>query len=372
MTFILNRFDALLATFDGHSGDHSKCLSELAMALHYVRRDLPPDLLDHAAIERLEDEIHARIHQDGWLRMITNEFVLHQCATPYIFLKDSPRAGRLRSAVYEGLIDDLAAEDRMVCETTPYRRLERQWLLARLGRAELPDWRGAPVLQDARRAYGFDRMMAYAFTHVVFFASDFGARPLRDPHIKGAAMILAVQAEARDDVDLFWECAICLADQPLDPGELAGLVHLLARTRDKHSFLFDPKLAGTGLREAYHPMLVHDILRGRMLARFGIDILTAPAGDGPGPFAALAELANALARKDADKILRAWKDCPQEDWLQDMVRRRLTALRALCERGVLFARELAALGTADGATALHLDYAQQIGRMIDEDLRPVA
>jgi hypothetical protein len=54
----------------------------MAMALHYIRRDYPPATLDQGAIARLEDEINLRIHQDGWLRMMTNEFVLHQCATP--------------------------------------------------------------------------------------------------------------------------------------------------------------------------------------------------------------------------------------------------------------------------------------------------
>ena len=98
MIFTLTEFDPLLAEFPGHSGDHSKCLSELAMALHYIRRDYPEDLVDAAAAGRLEDAIHQRIHEADWLKMVANEFVLHQCATPYILLRESPRREALRFA----------------------------------------------------------------------------------------------------------------------------------------------------------------------------------------------------------------------------------------------------------------------------------
>lgn len=365
MPQLLEFFDKLLATLPDHCADHSKALSEMAMALHYIRRDYPPEMLDQAAIARLEDEIDARIHQDGWLRMMTNEFVLHQCATPYIFVKDSPRAALLHSPAHEALIADIIAHDRMLWETTPYRRLEREWLLAKLGEGPLPEWRDAPVFKDARRAYGFDRMLAYAFTHVVFFAGDFGARAMEDPLIKGAAMLLTVQAEERNDVDLFWECAICMITQPLSQAELDGLLHLLAVTRDRNCFLFDPRLEGAGLREAYHPLLVHDILRGMMLARFGVDIMEVKAGNGPGPLGPLLTLANALGRKDAGQILRALATCEQEEWLCDMVRMRLQALQDLARVGALFARECLALGQSVPDRALHAEYAVQIGAMLE-------
>jgi hypothetical protein len=278
----------------------------MAMAQHYIRRAYPPATLDQGAIARLEDEINLRINQDGWLRMMTNEFVLHQCATPYMFLKDSLRAEILHSTAHEALIADIVAHDRMLWEITPYRRLERDWLLAKLGVAPLPEWCDAPVLKDARRAYGFDRMLAYAFTHGVFFAGDFGARSMEDPLIKGTAMLLTVQAKGRNDVDFLRECAICMITQPLSQAELDGLLRLFAISRDRNPCLFDPRLEGAGRREAYHPLLVHDILRGMMLARYGVDILQVQAGAGPGPLGPLLVLATALGRKDARCILAAF------------------------------------------------------------------
>ena len=360
MIFTLTEFDPLLAEFPGHSGDHSKCLSELAMALHYIRRDYPEDLVDAAAAGRLEDAIHQRIHEADWLKMVANEFVLHQCATPYILLRESPRREALRSPLYEGLIAEIAAEDRVMAEQTPYRALERPWLLARLGLGELPDWRGAAILRDMPRAYGFDRTMAYAFTYTVFYAGDFGARPMPDDELRGVALMLAAMARARNDVDLFWECAMCAVAQPLTDAEWRGLCHMLAEVRDRNRFLFEVRLTGAALREAYHPMLVHDILRGMVLARRGVDILTVPQGDGPGPVGALGDLAAALARRDAAAILQAHRRCAPAPWLDRMVAGRLEALEALARRGVLFAREYAALGLAAADRDLHDCYARQI------------
>jgi hypothetical protein len=53
-------------------------------------------------------------------------------------------------------------------------------------------------------------------------------------------------------------------------------------------------------------LLVHDILRGMMLARYGVDILQVQAGAGPGPLGPLLVLATALGRKDARCILAAF------------------------------------------------------------------
>jgi hypothetical protein len=363
MTFTLTEFEPLLAEFDGHSGDHSKCLTELAMALHYLRRDYPAHLLDQAAAARLEDVIHTRIHEEGWLRMVANDFVLHQCATPYVFLRLGPRAAELHSPVHEGLLDDLAAADRVMGEQTPYRALERPWLLALTGRGALPDWRGTAVMRDAGRAYGFDRAMAYAFTHTVFYASDFGARPMPDEEVRGVALMLAAMAMARNDVDLFWECCMCAVWQPLTAAEWAGLLHCIAEVRDRNPVLFQERLTGTALRQAYHPMLVHDLLRGAVLARHGVDILTHPQGAGPGEVGRLGTLAAALARRDAEAIRQSYAACEGGPWLKRMVAGRLETLQALAERNVLFAREYAALGVGMSDADLHRCYARQIGEV---------
>ncbi|MCX7300692.1 MAG: hypothetical protein NTX73_10020 [Rhodobacterales bacterium] len=201
MVDILKMADRLFDGFDGHSSVSSKCVSEMAMALHYIRRDYPAGMVDAAALAQAEAPIFDWIHQDGWLRMIGNESVLHQCATPYVFLRP-----RFHSPLHEGLIADVAAHDRMLRECTPYRRTERNWFLAELGPG--PDWDRAAIRKEARRAHGVDRMLAYAFTHGVIYVT-LSAKDLRpDPQVKGVAMILLAQADARNDLDLFWEWAI--------------------------------------------------------------------------------------------------------------------------------------------------------------------
>ena len=105
---------------------------------------------------------------------------------------------------------------------------------------------------------------------------------------------------------------------------------------------------------------MHDILRGMVLARRGVDILTVPQGRGAGPVGALGDLAAALARRDAAAILQAFRRCRRETWLEEMVRRRLETLQSLAERGVLFAREYAALGVGMADAALHATYARQV------------
>ena len=219
----------------------------------------------------------------------------------------------------------------------------------------LPGWRTAPILHDARRAWAFSRDVSYAFTHTVLFATDFAAIRRPDPFVKGVAQLCLAVAHAEADLDLFWELALCLTTQDLSPSDLAGLVHLCVDLRDRFGHVFD----APALESQYHPVFVHDILRGRMLHRFGIDILTAPS---PGPcplYGQLLALQHALAGKDAARIVAAHAALPILAWSGAMVRDRLSQLRRLARREVLFLRELGP-SHAD-QPELYRAYTNQIG-----------
>ena len=343
----------LMAEIAFPSPTATKVMAELAMALHFFRQSYPGDMLDPAALAAAEAALTARLTSDAHLALLANPFLTAQALTPYIFL----RGAIAPLPPFEALLAELVREDASLREATPYRRMERGYLLAKLGRAALPCWRGAAILHDARRAWAFNRDATYAFTHTVLFATDFAAVQRPEPFVKGIALMALAQAHAAADLDLFWELAVCLMSQPLDPHELAGLCHMAADLRDRHRGLFQ----ADDLAAAYHPVLVHDILRGRLLARHGIDLWTvAAAADGRYP--ALLNLSRALGGKDASRIAAAHAALPSAGWSDAMTRDRLSQLRHLARREVLFLRELGP-GHASQPELYH-SYATQIGGIL--------
>lgn len=338
MPFLFDLLPRLLAEVDFATSVGTKCLTELAMALNYIRKSFPPDLAPAAQIAAAEAAIAARLGEDARLRMISNAFLTAQCAAPYVFLS----AGARTSRFYDALVADMGAHDRSLRESTPYRRIERDYVLYQAGLRALPDWTDAPIMHDAAAAYAFDRDLAYAFTHTVFYCTDFAQVPRPDPFVKGAAMLLTAEAFGRADVDLFWECCICLMAQDLDAAELAGLQHLLAEMAEK----VEPMFGAGDLMLHYHPLLVYDILHGLMVQRHGIDI-DIPRFSGPGPFGPLAALRQALNGKDGPAILAAYEACAPAPWAAQMVRGRLGQLTDLAARHILFEREFLAMGRSD-------------------------
>lgn len=343
----------LMAEISFPSPTATKVMAELAMALHFFRQSYPMALLDAKALAKAEADLTARLTSDAHLALLANPFLVAQALTPYIFLRDA--IAPLPSC--EALLAELVREDASLREATPYRRMERGYLLAKLGRTPLPGWRGAAILHDARRAWAFNRDATYAFTHTVLFATDFAAVQRPDPFVKGISLMALAQAHAAADLDLFWELALCLMSQTLAPDELAGLCHLAADLRDRYVSLF----RADDLEAAYHPLLVHDILRGRLLARHGIDLWTVAAA-ADGPFPALLILSRALNGKNAGRIESAHAALPRNAWSDVMVRDRLTQLRRLARREVLFLREIGPDQTPD--PSLYPDYTRQISQSL--------
>jgi hypothetical protein len=339
----LTLWPRLFAAFCEPSQTASKCVAELAMALHYLRRDYPSGALPEADLAQAESAIAERIASDDWLRLAGNGFLIQQCVTPYLFLRGQIPASRF----HDGLIDDLAQTDRSVRECTPYRRLERSWLLFKLGQGPLPSWDNAPIMADVEAAQAFNRDLSYAFTHTVFFCTDFAGIRRPDPMIKTVALMIAAQSHAASDVDLFFECCICLMSQDLTAAELNGLLHLVADLSTRHAVLFEAHR----LEEEYHPLFVYDILRGLMLRWHQIDIAVLTSIGPDGPYEALLTLATALCGKDAGAIMRALAKartagCPH-DVLHRMVEARLSCLASLARHGALFEREFAVLNRRD-------------------------
>jgi hypothetical protein len=358
MTYAITLSADLMTHFAAPSPGATKCVAELAMALHYLRRDMPGEKLDAGGWAAAAALVAARVETDAWLGLGANGFLVQQCVTPYLFLRDTVPPSRF----HEALLADFFATDRAVQECTPYRRMERAWLLAKLGAGALPTWDGSPIMADAQAAYAFNRDLSYAFTHTVFFCTDFAGVRRPDPAVKTVAMMIAAQSHAAADVDLCFESAICLMSQDLTPDELTGLVHLVSDLAQRHAVLF----AARRLAEEYHPLFVHDILRGLLLRWHGIDIAqfvpTVPAG----PYAVLRDLAMALGGKDAGAMVRALAAAeramgPQEV-LRDALRDRLGFLERLSRRGALFEREFAWLGRRDDA--LYPTYADTVGQML--------
>jgi hypothetical protein len=357
-SFALTLWPRLFTAFREPSQSASKCVAELAMALHYLRRDYPSGALPEADLAQAESAIAERIASDDWLRLAGNGFLIQQCVTPYLFLRGQIPASRF----YDGLIDDLAQTDRSVRECTPYRRLERAWLLFKLGQGPLPCWDNAPIMADIEAAQAFNRDLSYAFTHTVFFCTDFAGIRRPDPVIKTVALMIAAQSHAASDVDLFFECCICLMSQDLTASELMGLSHLIADICARHAILFEARR----LEEEYHPLFVYDILRGLMLRWHQIDIAVLTPTGPDGPYAALLALANALCGKDAGAIMgalaRAGATGCSSDVLDRMVRARLSCLASLALHGALFEREFAVLDRRDDT--LYPAYVAQISALL--------
>lgn len=330
------------------SPEATKAVAELAMAADFLAQVHGPTPALCALALRLAD----RLGTDGHLALLGHPFLQAQALTPYVFL----RPFGIRLPPWERLLAQWAATRPGLLEATPYRRMEGLYLRHKAGRGPLPGWRSAPILRDARRAWGFNRDLSYAFTHVVLFATDFAALRRPDPRLKGIALLLLAEALERSDVDLVWELALCLLTQDLPPDELAQVVAACALMRQGFDRLTDP----TGIAATYHPVLVHDILAARLAQHAGL--VLARARPGPMPLlAALSAFRRALAGKDAQAMVDTHAALPAQDWSRAMLRDRLADLRRQARGRTLFLRES---GGAEVPGPLYPDYSRRIGQML--------
>lgn len=330
----------MLDRIDKLDQDATKLVMETAMALHYVARGADPDWIDRAAHHRAVARIAAIITGGDWLMLAENRFLIQQCITPYVFLRH--HSGPLPA--HEALLGYFRRCDTTMREQTPYRCLERRYLLAAIDGGDLPRLADQPIMGDAECVAAFNRELGYAFTHAAFFTTDFGFRPRRDPCAAAVALCVLAQAARRNDVDLAMEAAIAMLACDAGPADrdaaLAAIGLLIAA---------NPALTEPGDGADYHPKFVLDILRCLVWRRYRRDLLAErPARAGALPVARLGAVLVAMTGKDPGAMLdglRGYEDLSGHcGWLRRLIALRLDELGDQARARVLFEREFAHLG----------------------------
>jgi hypothetical protein len=124
----------------------------------------------------------------------------------------------LPDPAWDRVIDRLTRHALAECrELSPYEALEIDWMLGLLGGAPRPGPRGPTAIERAFDPLAMLSDDAYAFTHAVFYATDFGRRPLPAE----AAAVVADRADAgaawslaRGDYDLIGEFVLAARGRP--------------------------------------------------------------------------------------------------------------------------------------------------------------
>lgn len=191
----------------------------------------------------------------------------------------------LPDPAWDRVIDRLTRHALAECrELSPYEALEIDWMLGLLGGAPRPGPRAPTAIERAFDPLAMLSDDAYAFTHAVFYATDFGRRPLPAE----AAAVVADRADAgaawslaRGDYDLIGEFVLAAraAGAPLGPSARLALA-ALDTTWDELGFVPDHAMAGLAPEPAradlffaiYHANLVAGLATASLRA--------APATDG--------------------------------------------------------------------------------------------
>lgn len=341
MTYLHDIFEAVLECCNGQSKDDAKRISELAIAQHYVERLYLGKLSHPDKMEKLKSAIFTFIHSPEYLSQLSNPFLLQPYLTPYIFL----RGQGWMSDHFENLLPMFLQNDFTVKQCYPYRRLERQHLLYRLGEDTL----GAALLPEARadalQAYTYNRDLSYAFTHAVFYLTDFGLLERSDHLIKDVASLIMVMSYERNDVDLFYEACLCLLSQPVSQDDISDMLFMISDFAGTNEHLGQHG----DMHKDYHPLLVYDILRGLCLRNHNIDIATAEVVENAeGPILSLREILKALPGKQVAEIVDSYSLYKQKwgprPFIEEMISHRLDFLSGLAEQQVLFEYEFSKLG----------------------------
>ncbi|MBZ4021904.1 hypothetical protein CKO11_05450 [Rhodobacter sp. TJ_12] len=348
MQAILRLAPVLLDALPADGPEATKAVAEVSMALDFLAQVHGPQ----PGLSALAGQLMHWLGNDTHLALSGHPFLVGRALTPYVFL----RALAPKHPAWERLLFDWCDHGIKLCEATPYRRLEQDYLRAKVRGASWPDWEGAAILQDALQAWAFNRDLSYAFTHLVFFCTDFAAVKRPDPFVKGIGMMLLGEALGRTDVDLVWELALCLLTQDLEAAELDEVISAAVEMRKELHDLCDP----AEITKGYHPVLVHEILAARLHQHHGRDLYREAAGTRP-RLAAIEAFRCALTGKDANAMVAAERALPAEDWSRRMLCQRLHELKRRARDRTLFLRET---GGADHDAPLYGEYADQIDALL--------
>lgn len=339
MIYIFKIANDLIKSCDPGSQEDSKCIAELSMALHYIKKFYPTSAYSQRHMQKLEKELFQYIHSDGYLRLLSNYFLLQQHITPYVFL----RSPTLQSSYYEGLIKVFQKNDLIAQESFPYRSLERNHLLYKLGVQPITISFDAPIFIDALQIQSFNRALSYAFTHTLFYSTDFSNLHTPSQAVKEYCKFLLIQSFKANDIDLFMEVCICFLSQDINQAEQDDMCCLLKEIKQKNLEFFQY----TDIKKQYHPLLVHDILYGVLHQKIG-DTNTPKNTYKKGPVRCLEPLVKALRGKDANAIISTYLSYSKAHGrikpLEEIIDKKMDILESLAHGKVLFEREFVNLG----------------------------
>lgn len=341
MIYLFDIYDRVLAACTSGSQEDSKRIAELSMALHYILKFYEPNAYSSQDVKKIQYAISDYIHSENYLKLLGNSFLLQQHITPYIFI----RSENLRSQYFEGLIKVFQEFDHSVQESFPYRALERNHLLYKLNSSPISTSFQGHIFSDTLQIQSFNRDLSYAFTHTVFYSTDFSDLHIDNKQVKDCSKILIAQSFSANDIDLFLEACICFLSQEISKNEFDDMIAMIHEIQLKNVLLFECK----DITEDYHPLFVHDILRGLILRRFNFDITSINKSENTqGPIRSLGEISIALKGKDPEKILELYSEYSKYwdrmPFLEKIINQKILTLKTLANKEVLFEREFTYLG----------------------------
>ena len=355
MIYLFDTYERVLDASTTGSQEDSKRIAELSMALHYVQKFYPPDAYSDVHVQKLQSSILDYIHCEGYLKLLGNYFLLQQHITPYVFI----RSEKTISRYFEGLLKIFQQFDLSVQESFPYRSLERNHLLYKIGSHPISVSFESKIVADALQIQSFNRDLSYAFTHTVFYSTDFSDLQIVNQKIKDCSKILIAQSFNANDIDLFLESCICLLSQDISKDEFEDMIALIHDIELRNVLLFE---CGN-IAEDYHPLFVHDILRGLIQRRFDCDI-NCPVNSqkNKGPIRSLWEISIALKGKDPTRILEIYSEYAElwgrMSFLEKIIDHKINMLNAFACQEVLFEREFSHLGQY--SYELYSEYQEQL------------
>jgi len=299
-----------------------KRFAELAIFFHYISKAPGAEAYDgYGAIkDRLCDKI-ALLSPDD---IFKNFYTSYHIVMPYVFVR------RLRQIeTLEKCLDAVCDARFFSPEIPPHRQMEWDYMLYTAGRkndlAPPPDG----LLTHGLYLPYLDRDLAYALTHALFYATDFGFFGNKPERVEAdrlafrVSCLIARFSEARD-VDVTLELAICFvalyphmqnrqeADRLLD-----DILYIIDRLIVDTAFLSLSQAANddinVALQQKYHTLFVLGILSslfatymaaGKIPENIGENILTKPGLDGYGPKASSERGAATMA---AHRVIEALK-----------------------------------------------------------------
>jgi hypothetical protein len=254
---------------EDHSQERYKRFAELCIFAHYTGRSSRCGSQEHhaAILEFLEAQMEAlRVES-----VFDNLYVAYQVVMPYVFLRERRRIDFLENALLL-----ICEEGLRSPEVPPHRQMEWDYLLRKIGRGSPVRMPPTSILNQSCFISDFDRTLAYALTHSVFYLTDFGfataVPPLAELDLCAFRIAcLAARFCREHDLDVLLELGICyvalypfVEDRAIANRLLADVL-TLASCGVRHAGLLDANLGvnepdSKTMKRTHHTLMVLGIL----------------------------------------------------------------------------------------------------------------